>query len=856
MKNRLLIICGLCLWSMAVKAQLITKEFNRVPLPDALKAINSASEHYRIFFIYDELEDFTVTADVKNKTVPDAVREVVGLYPMSVKYNDSIISVECIMKEDTKLIGRVVNEEGLPVEFANITLLSPADSSYITGGVSNANGDFVIPCASQRVLVKVSFVGYKPRYVTYNKVGQVGTICLTPDAIMLGGVTVKSNMPQTMLKNDAMVTTVTGTILEKSGTAEDLLGYIPMVDTSNGGVEVLGRGSAEVYINGRKLQDNTELQQITSENIHNVEVINNPGARYSASTKAVIRIKTKRPQGEGFGFMETAELKYNRGWHGVQEQVDMNYRHGGLDISGRILGKKNTTTDYFANSIDTYLANQWHQEAHSMQRNITERGIAMLQANYVINDSNSIGMRYEFARMPRQDISGWFRSELRQDGNVIENNNSIINVIGNNYNHSINVYYNGKIGGWGVDFNADGLWNEVKGRTVSDESTSSEGEAGGNRNVSSENINKNSLLAAKLVAEHNLLGGSLCIGCEVSRNNRNNGYTDESGLTVSDKSCVKESILAGFAEYRHRIGCVNSVIGIRYEHVNSDYYRYGIKQDEQSRKYADLFPNVSFSTKIGKVYMQLSYANDIQRPAYSDLSSAVTYLNRYTYEGGNPLLRPVYTRSIILNTSYSWWLISAGFNHIKDEFANTFRPYNDNPAIAFSQVNNIGTYRRFFCSISASPVIGDIWFPKITAMIQAQDYMAETPWGATKLNNPQVTIKWNNTIKLPWKLRLETKINFATAGNYGTYYIKKNNIWSAATLRRDFLDDRLNLQIKVTDPFKINKSEGYVYSASHIFKFLGNEAQCYVTIRAVYKFNVARDKYKGKGAGNTEKNRI
>lgn len=855
MRNFLFLLSLLFAPAMPLEAQHISRTFRSVPLPEALKALNDASGRYRIFFIYDELEDFTVTTDIIDRSIPDAVRDVIGFYPMRVTFGDSIISVECTRKEQEKLMGRVVDDRGRPVEFANITLLGAADSCYITGGVSNANGDFVIPCDVRRVLVKVTFVGYKTFYKIYN-VGEAGTIRLVPEAIMLGDVTVRSVLPKTQIRHDAMVTTVAGTILEKTGTAEDLLGHIPMVDVSNGSVEVFGRGTAEIYVNGRKLHDNAELQQILSENVQNVEVVNNPGARYNASAKAVIRIRIKRQRGEGFGFTETSELRYDRGWNGWQEQVDMNYRRGGLDISGRILGKKTAGKESFANVIDTYLTNHWHQEARSTKNNETVKGMVMAQANYMVNDSNSMGVRYEFARVPCGKLWGTFSSSLSQDGMIVENNESRIAVTDRGYNHGVNAYYNGKIGGWDIDFNADGLWSETKGYTDSDETTRSETVSDDKRNMRTEKINRNTLFAAKIVAGHCLAGGKVCFGGEVSANTRHNDYTDEMGLTISDKSRVSESIVAGFAEYRCRINCVEAVAGLRCEHVASDYYLYGVRQDGQSRSYTDLFPSLSLSTRINRLYMQLSCSNDITRPAYSDLSSAVTYINRYTYEGGNPHLRPVYTRSVVLGVAYSWWVLSVGYKHVRDNIVRTFKPYGENPSIAYSYIDNMGAYGMFFCALSASPEVGNVWYPRITVGMQAQDYVADTPWGSARFNRPQMTVKWNNTVKLPWKLRFEAKLDFTTCGDNTVTRIRKSYLWSSVTLRRDFLSDRLNVQVKATDPFRMMSAESEVYSASHVFRGINDDARCVVVIKAVYKFNAVRDKYKGKGAGNSEKSRL
>ena len=87
-------------------------------------------------------------------------------------------------------------------------------------------------------------------------------------------------MPVTHVKGDAMRTTVAGTILEKAGTISDALSKIPSLEAErDGGVKVLGRGDAKVYINSRLIRDNSELKRLRSEEIRDVEVINNPGAQ-------------------------------------------------------------------------------------------------------------------------------------------------------------------------------------------------------------------------------------------------------------------------------------------------------------------------------------------------------------------------------------------------------------------------------------------------------------------------------------------------------------------------------------------------------------------------------------------------
>ena len=87
------------------------------------------------------------------------------------------IMVECMQKTPTKMIGRIVDVHHRPIDFANVALLNVRDSSLINGGVTNENGQFVIPCEATKAIVRVSCVGYITASNTYN-IGKIGTITL------------------------------------------------------------------------------------------------------------------------------------------------------------------------------------------------------------------------------------------------------------------------------------------------------------------------------------------------------------------------------------------------------------------------------------------------------------------------------------------------------------------------------------------------------------------------------------------------------------------------------------------------------------------------------------------------------
>lgn len=187
----ILLCCLLVLAAHAGKDGLVTHSYKDVSMAEALRQLGKESRgRYVINFMYDELEDFRVTTRVKKQPVPDAIRQMIGHYPISMTIEgDSAIYVECFLKEPSRFKGIVVDETGKPLEFANVTLLSPVDSTMLGSGVTTASGRFVIPYNPQPLIVRVTYVGYKPAYRWCHS-DEAGTIRMELDEYALSNLTV------------------------------------------------------------------------------------------------------------------------------------------------------------------------------------------------------------------------------------------------------------------------------------------------------------------------------------------------------------------------------------------------------------------------------------------------------------------------------------------------------------------------------------------------------------------------------------------------------------------------------------------------------------------------------------------
>ena len=197
----------------------------------------------------------------------------------------TLVSVTAFAKGDWR--GKVVDEKGEPVAYANVAVLSRADSTVLCGTVTEEDGSFNIVTDENDGIMMVAMLGYRTLYLAPVD-GSV--ITLVEDTSMLEGAVATAVMPKTQLTGEGLQTNIRGSVLENVGTADDVLARTPGLIKSQNGLEVIGKGSPLVYINGRRVTDASELQRLQSNEIQSVEVISNPGAQSDATVRAVVRI--------------------------------------------------------------------------------------------------------------------------------------------------------------------------------------------------------------------------------------------------------------------------------------------------------------------------------------------------------------------------------------------------------------------------------------------------------------------------------------------------------------------------------------------------------------------------------------
>ena len=385
----------------------------------------------------------------------------------------------------------------------------------------------------------------------------------------------------------------------------------PGSNRRNGDFEVFGKGTPLIYINGRMVRDNTELEHLNSEDILEAEVITNPGAQYDATAKSVIRIKTIKKQGDGFSF-DLRSSTYIHHSIDLVEQINFNYRYKNLDLFAS-LGYSKTGFDRISDITQSLQSEQLLELKKDMKYSSEVKYMTpILGFNYQFNPNHSVGFRY----YPYAFLGGSSTQDLHirtyLDG--ILDDNVHIPADGKSFagvTQRANVYYNGTIGKLNIDFNAD----IQRGGALDSIVFKERSEMKESREVHTINGFANRLMASKLVLTYPLFGGNLSAGSEYTWTEYEEDYRNPENYVPNVDNKVREHNAAAFAQYSLSLPFGSFSAGLRYEHVDFSFFENDKEDEERSRKYNHFFPYASLSAVAGPIQLQLNYTKRLVAPS-------------------------------------------------------------------------------------------------------------------------------------------------------------------------------------------------------------------------------------------------
>jgi hypothetical protein len=743
-----------------------------------------------------------------------------------------IINAFAAPQNTTEVRGTVVDAAGAPVGFAT-AFLTNTEGSVICGTTADEYGHFELKANQGTYTLTVSLVGYKDasQSVTLkDNVMELPPIRLEEDTQMLGEAVVQAVMPKTKLTGEGLATSVRGSVLENAGTANDVLKKVPGLIKGKDGLEVIGKGKPQIYINGRKMNDPSELDRILSHEIQSVEVINNPGAQYDATIRAVVRIRTIRRQGEGFGFnvnlVDEQSLRV-KDFNDPNASFNANYRTGGVDIFGGVnyaQSSQRQTSDL----VQETTGNPAYKQVEDLVGDFISKNAGLINAgvNWQISDNHFTGFKVDYNR------NVGYSDYTLMEGDIYRNNELIdhLKTVNNGKNGvrtpsslGVNTYYNGTVGKLGIDLNLDYFQqNDNKISTAVEDSDIQDA------TVVTESLTDSKLYAAKLVLSYPVWMGQLQMGTEETFSRTNDDYRLSGADIPASNSRVKEDNAAAFVNYAFILGQIGQMsAGLRYEHVNYAYEDL-LGNGSFSKKYDNLFPSISFAGAFGPVQTMLSYSAKTQRPNFSQLSNALRYNNRYTLQGGNAALLPMSIQSLSATGLWKFLTLAVSYDRANNPVILWANKYNDEGVILLQPYNEKNPLRSLSAFLVASPTIG-VWTMNYTVGMQKTWLTV----GDLSFNDkPLWVAQLNNTFSFKKGWQVELGGEYHTPGYTQNIMITNHYLDLNAAVQKTLLKDG-SLVIRLEGRDLANKGRYNLFTDLGHYKITQNNMMDTQRVRAL-----------------------
>ena len=617
----------------------------------------------------------------------------------------------------TSISGNVINANNETL-FGNAMIVSPQDSSIITG-TSFLEGRFeLLNVDAPKVLLKLTSLEFRDTCITVDYEGSkhvdLGNIMVIETVNELEEVTVVAKSALVREKPDGSIeVNVANTTLATSTSLREILTRSPSIVTNaDGEIEVFGKGTAILFINGVRVA-NERLSTLSPSNIEKIEIISNPGPRYDAEGNAVINIITKGNAEEGAKGAIKNYLSHTE-FAGFENRTDVDYRYAKgrwamRSNYGLLVGKDRMTlkttrsrneTEFFSSDLIT----DWQYQSE----NYSNYGLG-IQYDFNTNHYFSLDYSGAYEALGGNQLSantittgndiGRYRSTVALD------NLTLKNTFNANYYTEIdtlgsNLFVGGQYSAYQEDFD-----NDIREASTVD---------GVESNFSINNTGESDIRIFSIQADYTRAlrhDHHLAMGVKLGYVNINANTAffdiDRNGLRTKNEALsnnfgYEESISAGYINFTGNInGRVNYHLGARAE--LTDYtLSTGINREKVIKdRYLNVFPNASLDTKLlDNLSAYFTYSSRINRPSYQSLNPFVIYQDAFTSIQGNPSIVPAKVHALEVGGALRDWSLKLGFNHTIDAIDGGAFQSEDDPNVYILQRTNISKAHAYFASLS------------------------------------------------------------------------------------------------------------------------------------------------------------
>ena len=729
-----------------------------------------------------------------------------------------------------KVTGYVYAPSHKAIAGATIVMLSSPDSAYICGEVSDEQGRFIMPRPQGEWMIAVSCLGYETAIVKPGGADSVH-IMLNEVQHQLKEVMVKASRPVSQLTRDGFRYVIRGTTLAHAGRLEEVLAALPLMRKTESGYDVMGRGQAVFFVDGHRIYNLSELDQLSSDAIKSLDVVTNPGPEYDAAIKAVVRVTTYANVAQGLSVDARSTWYKNRNTSAI-EQMNLRYST-----------RRWTVYDNFEYRSDNYLKwkdltqtavvdTLWNEVSNEQELRKHNRVMNTAGLDYHIAGQSYVGGRYMLTLDTRNRMDLTSANHISADDQPYD----LLFTNGqerghNNPSHLINVYYSGTAGKFKINTDIDYLHST----TETDNAYEEVSQAYSSRAFSAVSHVNNRLLSLRASIGHKLWRGDATVGVEYVHTRRNDDYTSNLDEMPLSQSLLRESLLAAFANYSVLTSVGLFDLGIRAENTRFTFHP-GYGEADVKQSVIRVYPNLSWGIRVGQLQAQLLYSTEVSRPTYRQLSKNVLYGSRYTWQMGNPLLRPEYIHELTLQGVWRIVQFQLGYSDTRNAIINWGTQSATHSAVSIMSYRNLPSVKQMRLAVVVSKGFG-AWTPQLTAVMNKQFLHLTTGTGQYNLSCPIWFVKLSNNFQVGRTLSLFLTADYQSPGDYRNVHLSRN-MWSVNfNAVKTFCHDRLSVQLKVNDIFDSKKDGNDIYNDQMVMHLLNRYDFRAVSVTLGYKLN-------------------
>ena len=651
-----------------------------------------------------------------------------------------------------KVTGIVIDGSTKTIESATITLLKAIDSAVVKMSVADKTGKYEFDAVPEgKYIVSISAVGHNKGYsevFTINRANAditLKTIELVPHAKTIGEVTVTAKRPLIEQKLDRTIINVEASITNVGATAMEVLEKSPGISVDkDGNISLKGKQGVQVYIDGRPsyLAGNdlaNYLRNMNASQLDQIEIMTNPPAKYDAAgNSGIINIKTKKTK--QFGYNGSIASSWNQGRYlKNSESFNFNYRKNKANLFAN-LGYSNRT-----NFQELGIQRKFIDPNTKIVKSIFDQVTKIKEHGESIN--GKIGIDYFSTKKTTIGavVSGFYNPGIfdsRSDINISNPAGVLQNkTLGHASNErkwknfSTNLNFRHVFDSTGRELTADAdylFYRSTDAQSLVNSYFNTVGQPTFIPDTLLGSLPQNiKIYSGKADYSHPLKNGAKFEAgwkssyVKTDNDGVYNNLVNKQPILDSGRSnhfIYKENVNAAYVNYSRPFGKKwSGQFGLRVENTNSDGHSSGYEYNSVQgkflyvdryfkRNYTQLFPTayIQYSANEKNSFV-LNYGRRINRPDYQDLNPFMHFIDKYTFEQGNPNLQPQFSHNVELSHTYKGFLTTTfNYSNTTDIISEVLEQHTDKNETIVKK-SNIASQRQYGISISAGGQLKKWW---------------------------------------------------------------------------------------------------------------------------------------------------